>query len=97
MISAYRCEEKRTHHISYLTQMDARWKGRQFPRLSQVSFDVWVYDFPQPEAYVDNKIATTKMAGYYLLVYKIPPRSVHLAFFESFSVQTPLRHKGLNS
>lgn len=84
MISAYRCEEKRAHHISYLTQMDVRWKGRQFSRLPQVSFGVWVYDFPQPEAYVDNKIATTKMAGYYLLVYKNSPKECSSCFLWKF-------------
>lgn len=84
MILAYRCEEKRAHHISYLTQMDARWKGRQFSRLPQVSFGVWVYDFQQPEAYVDNKIATTKMAVYYLLVYKNSPKECSSCFLWKF-------------
>lgn len=84
MIPAYRCGEKRAHHISYLTQMEARWKGRQFSRLPQVSFGVRVYDFQQPEAYVDNKIATTKMAGYYLLGYKNSPKECSSCFLCKF-------------
>lgn len=50
----------------------------------------------RPDAHVDNKIVTMKMAEYYLLVDKNSSKECSSAFFASVSAQS-LRHNGLNS
>lgn len=98
MTLAYKCEKKRAHHISYLTH---KWiQGEKAANTRACLRCHSVCEFMtshRPEAYVDNKIVTTKMAEYYLLVYKNSSKDCSSALFESFLAQPPVRQEELNS
>lgn len=73
MTLAYRCEEKRAHHISSLTH---KWiQGEKAAKAHACRWCHLESEFMicnMPEAYVDNKIAATKMPEDYLLTKKFP-------------------------